>query len=150
MPFDKENDMRVISLTLTLCVIALGVVGCGKSAPPPAANEQSETLKAMQAQLGMPIYPGADLDGDLATGTNDLGGEVMMVSFVTEDGLDEVAAFYRKNLTGYKARAEKKIGQSRVAGFTRAAGKESSLIVIEQPAQGPTKIAVTVTKAAVK
>lgn len=140
--------MRQISLILAVCVVVLGIVGCSKGTAPNVTDEQTEALKAMEAELGMPIYPGADQDGNFASGKNDAGGEVVMGSFTTEDGMDEVMAFYRKSLKGFEEREEKKMRGSRFGGFTRVSGKNSELIVIEQPAKGPTKIAVTITRAA--
>lgn len=169
--------MKYSVKTLAACLLALAVLvpGCSNkqtvSTRPespgsvkvkevgPAAGPQADAKKGedpakspllnaiIEEQTGVPTYPGAKQQGDFSSGMDDGKNKVLMVSFATEDSLDEVMAFYRKTLKGYIETDIKIVNGARVGGFRRSAGRNSELIVIEEPKSGPVKIAMTVTKA---
>ncbi len=159
--------------TLAACLLALVIIapGCsrkqtevapGKSpgsvkvkeiSPKPIAKKDADPKETpllnaiIEEQTSVPAYPGSKQQGDFSSGMDDQKNKVLMVSFATEDSLDEVMAFYRKTLKGYTETDIKIVNGARVGGFRRSAGRDSELIVIEEPKTGPVKIAMTVTKA---
>jgi hypothetical protein len=114
--------------------------GKDESAPPVFS-------KILEEQIGVPIYPGAKQQSDLSTGKDSRDAAILMVSFTTPDSFDQVRAFYRKNLKGYKETNQKTPDGSMFSGFRRSSGGNSELIVIESPPKKPTRIAMTITKA---
>ena len=169
--------MKYLGSALVVCLLALTILvpGCAKkqkptvatstkpeklssieqspppAIPPPAAmpKEKAEPppFSAILAdQLGMPVYPGVK-QKDFSMGSDDKGNKVIVAALTTKDSLDKVTAFYRKWLTGYKETPKKTLNGSVFTGFRWSSGSESSLVVIESPPKGPTKIAVTVTRA---
>lgn len=163
--------MKHFIIALAVCLMASALVpGCAKkpgdttavqgrqekpahsssSGPGRESGEAPALNEIIARQIGVPVYPGAKQQNDLSTGTDSSKNTVFMVSFTTEDTMDEVIAFYRKNLAGYTESAIKNVNKSKMGGFRRVAPAGSEFVLIEQPVEGPVKISMTVNKAARK
>jgi len=58
-----------------------------------------------EAQLGVPVYPGATVKGSSkmeGAATGDKGGSLEMYTLMTPDSLEKVTAFYKSNLKNVK------------------------------------------------
>lgn len=165
--------MRKISLALLILCAALGAAGCAKRTThryqvtemkqekSPDGRTVKETLKlksengtestvttqprqATEKGMGLPFYPGARQKDDFTTGSTDKGDLVLMVSFTTDDSFEQVMAFYRKSLKGFKESEEKQINGSRFSGFRRPTPGNNAAVVVESAPGKPTSISMTV------
>ncbi|GEM_PF-964776 len=130
-PFERTREQAVVP----------NAKGGGKDTEPPSFEQ------IMEDQLGLPIYPGAESQNDFSTGSDSDGNKVIVASFTSRDSFDKVMAFYRKELKGYKESPETTENGSRFSGFRKSSKEGSGALIIEKPAKGPVRIAITVTKA---
>lgn len=143
----------IVAILLIIGVIIAGAVGYGiyklkKSVTVSQDGEQAVietpfgkvgggTLTASEAaeQLGVDLYPGAEQEGDAASGTL---GNISTVTLIltTGDSVDQVAQFYR-------SRYPKGMATSTDGNFTLLAGdKTSTLTITAEDSGGRTKITI--------
>lgn len=95
------------------------------------------TLSSSDAaeQLGVDLYPGAEQEGDAASGT--LGNtSTVSITLMTSDTVDQVAQFY-------KSRYPKAMTTSTDGNFTLVAGDKTSMLTINaEDSSGRTKITI--------
>lgn len=109
-----RKSYAVLIVGLVVVVLAgLLAAGCGSSgtsrqtSPATApksttAADATGTVVPTEAELGIPVYPGAKMDENSALTTTDASGrkEVIAVQMWTTDGTDAVIAWYRNRLSG--------------------------------------------------
>ena len=99
-----------------------------------------------EAELGVPLYPGAEVvhSGQLAE-TTDSGSEIATsYSLTTNDSFDKVASFYRSNLKDVHHAMDQTMGGQRMSMFmTGKEGDMRTIQVMASTAGGPTSIQIT-------
>ncbi len=120
---NSTRNMILNSVGLLACLaLAAGVTGCrihvDKSANGEDKNVQVDTPfggihvttdQTTAADLGLPVYPGAEIvkdkendkSADIHLGFGEWELRVKVVNYSSPDGQDKVAAFYKKALTRY-------------------------------------------------
>jgi hypothetical protein len=103
--------------------------------------------KVSEAELGVPIYPGAVVPGNAGSQrTTSAQGSVVVASFESKDSMDKVAAFYRAKmqvLAGSKAIADIKAEDAMMLGFTDDASKQTVQLTLNRSDSGGTMFSIT-------
>jgi hypothetical protein len=99
-----------------------------------------------EAELGVPLYPGAQLfsSAQMEQGGAEAAGAIASYSLTSGDGFDEVVAFYRANLKDVRQSMDQNLGGQKMAFFL--VGKENqlkSVQVMSDLVEGKTAIQVT-------
>ena len=123
----------------------------GKSAVKVETKEGTLTVRSgpqavSEAELGVPIYPGAEVvqSGQLAKTTDSASGIAASYSLTTNDSFDKVASFYRSNLKDVQHAMDQTMGGQRMSLFmTGKEGDMRTIQVIASTAGGPTSIQIT-------
>lgn len=99
-----------------------------------------------EAQLGVPIYPGAQIvsSGQLDHVKGSSSGIASSFLMTTDDNFDKVVAFYKANLKDIQQAMDQTMGNQRMAMFM--SGKQGDMKNIQitgAPKGGPTNIQIT-------
>ncbi len=138
----------VVGIFVGLGLIGVGFLSYGVYKVMKSSNITASTRQVTEADLGVPIYPGAE-QGQASVRMTIAGKNMLTANFLTPDSREQVIAFYKSNL-GPDARATTSFnGES----FTldRGAGELVAVSVTEQPGGigGKTQIVIMhATKAA--
>ena len=100
-----------VALTV-ICLAGALAAGCGGSGtsgktrplttpPSKPASTSTGTVVPTEAELGIPVYPGARMEAGTALTTTDASGkkQVIAVQMWTDDGADAVIAWYKDKLS---------------------------------------------------
>jgi hypothetical protein len=107
---------------------------------------QSGSQAMSEAEVGVPIYPGAKVvhSGQLAE-TKDAGsGIAASYSLTTNDSFDKVVSFYKSNLKDVQHAMDQSMGGQKMSMFmTGKEGDMRTIQVMASTAGGPTNIQIT-------
>jgi hypothetical protein len=111
-----------------------------------ALTVQSGPQTVSEAEVGVPIYPGAKVvhSGHLAETKDAASGIAATYSLTTNDSFDKVVSFYRSNLKDVQHAMDQTMGDRKMSMFMM--GKEGDMRTIQVMAStsgGPTSIQIT-------
>ena len=114
-------------------------------------KEGAATIKAgpqavSEAELGAPLYPGAQVLSSGQFGqTKDTGSSAASTFLMsTNDSFDKVAAFYKTNLKDVQQSMDQTAGDQKIAMFmTGRKGNMRNVQIIAKTSGGPTNIQIT-------
>ena len=110
-----------------------------------ATIEVGESVKVTEAELGVPIYPGATAQASskFEGKEKDSGKSAGHYVLVTSDSVDKVAAFYKSNLKDVKNPVEQNMGNGKMVIFTlESDGKQISVHISSNEENKQTMIMV--------
>jgi hypothetical protein len=108
----RKNNSALIVVVFVALLAGMLAAGCGSSGTSKAttptspkskpASTATRTVVPTEAELGVPVYPGAQMDENSALTTTDASGkkEVIAAQMWTTDGTDPVIAWYKDKLSG--------------------------------------------------
>ncbi len=115
----------------------------------PGVPKISAGTGVTEEELGVPIYPGAEAQKDgtssvsISGGSAETRGWIGVAVFVTEDGMDEVVAFYREKLSKGVRTVETTNDGKRSAVFQVQAPQGWRMVTVEEDgAEATTKIVI--------
>ena len=152
-PPKKGSSALKIILIIVAIFVGIGMIGAGivgyvvyKVAK--TSHLTASSQPATEADLGVPIYPGAE-QGKATVRMTIAGKDMLTANFVTSDAKDQVVAFYQDKL-GSDAR-ENASGNGESFVLNKGEGESVALTVSQQPSfeGGKTQIVIVhLTKAA--
>jgi len=136
----------VVGIFVGLGLIGVGFLSYGIYKVVKSSNMTASTRPVTEADLGAPIYPGAE-EGKASMRMTIAGKDMLTATFLSPDSKEQVVAFYKSNL-GPDAEATSNInGES----FTldKGAGELVIVTITRSPVLGKTQIVIAhATKAA--
>ncbi len=102
------------------------------------------------AQLGLPVYPGAQTEGNGAASIQTSAGTSEMINMQTPDSFDKVYAFYKQQMPANSEKMHMSAGGTSMAEFQVGdTDADRKSVALTQKGTEPTSILIThVTKAA--
>jgi hypothetical protein len=110
------------------------------------ATIKSGSQAVSEAQLGAPLYPGAQVlsSGEFGQTKGAGSGVASTVVMSTNDSFDKVAAFYKTNLKDVQQSMDQTAGDQKIAMFmTGRKGNMRNVQIIAKTSGGPTNIQIT-------
>ena len=112
----------VVLLAALLVAGAVGLVGCGKTAV------KVETGVPSEAELGVPVYPGAEGVKNAAASVTESDKTYSAAQFVTDDPVSKVLDWYKNELKGEPGFIDMSTAEGGILSFQ--AGTEIKTVTI--------------------
>ena len=141
-PKKSNNTLKIILITIAVIVglgiVSVGVLGfVGWRALHRAGNTFSmgKNADVSEADLGVPIYPGATGKAGAAMRMNVAGNSVVTATYLTNDSKNSVLDFYRSKLGGSVTEGSSAQGASLSSSRVDGNVKESIVVTVGPAAQ---------------
>lgn len=113
----------------------------------PGGQVKIGTSTLTEEELGMPIYPGARMEKDgavsISGGSENRSGWIGAATFITEDSIEDVAAFYSEKLGENVHRVDSAQDNRRTVLFNTQTEKGWRSVAIRDEGAGEVKITIT-------